>query len=183
LNIGISLLQAVPAGRVFGLDQQTLISIGIQLLNAVILAAALSFILYKPLRAFLQKRADRIKAQLGRAENDQNRAGELKAQYEKKLEDIELERTAIIESAHHVAAEQSRQIIEKAKYGATAAMERAAADIKLERERAGEAIRLEMIEIATAMAEKFVAHSMDAETQNRLFAETVAELEDAQWLG
>jgi len=177
------LLQATPVGRVFGLDQQTLISIGIQLINAIILAVALSFILYKPVRNFLQKRIDRIKAQMGRAEDDLVKAGELKAQYEKKLEDIELERAAILESAHQVAAEEGRQIIEKAKEEAFAEKEHASADIRIKRERASEAMRLEMIEIASAMAEKFVAHAMDEETQDRLFAETIAELEDAQWQG
>ena len=56
----ILLAQAVPEGRVFGLDSQTLISIGIQLFNGSILAVALAFILYNPVKDFMEKRREKI---------------------------------------------------------------------------------------------------------------------------
>jgi F-type H+-transporting ATPase subunit b len=61
-------MQTLPAGRVFGLDTQTLISIGIQLLNAIILALALTFILYKPVKRFLQKRTEMIQKKIDDSE-------------------------------------------------------------------------------------------------------------------
>jgi len=181
MGAGTALLTAVSNGRVFGLDQQTLISTGIQLFNAVLLAVALSLLLYKPVRNFLRKRAEGINAQIKRAEDDIAAAGELKAQYEKMLEDVELERNAILTSAHQLAAEKSRQMLIEAQADVLAAKERATADIQAERERANEEIRLQIIEVASMMAEKFVACAMDTETQDRLFAETMAELEGMPW--
>ena len=48
--------QAASAGRVFALDSQTLIGIAIQLINAVILAVVLGFMLYNPVKDFMRKR-------------------------------------------------------------------------------------------------------------------------------
>jgi len=175
------LLTAVPEGRVFGLDQQALIGIGIQLFNAALLAAVLSYLLYKPVRKFLKSRTERIIAQMGRAEDEIVKAGELKAQYEQKLEGIEEERAAILEEAHRLAAEKGRRIVSDAQKDAAEARERVLADMRIERERAQEEMRLQIIEVASIMAEKLVAQAMDAETQDRLFAETMAELEGAAW--
>ena len=50
----------MPEERLFGLDSQTLIQIGIQLLNGIILAVALGYILYKPVKEFLHKRSEGI---------------------------------------------------------------------------------------------------------------------------
>ena len=64
----IFLAQTVPEGRVFGLDSQTLISIGIQLFNAILLAVVLGYLLYKPVKEFMQNRTNRIQSQLDDAE-------------------------------------------------------------------------------------------------------------------
>ena len=177
----IMLITATPDGRIFGLDQQTFISVAIQLFNACLLAVALSFILYKPVRKFLKKRADGITAQLKGAEQDVAKANELKAMYEQKLEELEAERLEILESAHDLAEEKSKDMLHDAEKQAAAVKKQAAADIQTERERASEEIRLHIIDVASAMAEKFVAHTIDVDTRNRLFDETIAQLEGAAW--
>ena len=60
--------QTVPEGRVFALDFQTLSGIVIQLINGIILAAALSYILYKPVQEFMRRRTERIQSKLDDAE-------------------------------------------------------------------------------------------------------------------
>ena len=60
-------LAEIPPGRMFGLDMQTLIQVGPQLLNVGILAFFLSWLLYKPVRAFMAKRSERIAGQLEHA--------------------------------------------------------------------------------------------------------------------
>ena len=166
-------------GRIFALDQQTLISVGIQLLNAAILAVALAFLLYKPVRKFMRARADGIKSQLGRAQADMEAAEKLKAFYERKLEEIELERAGILEQAHRLAEETRGRLTAGAEQEIAAMRARAEAEIRLQRERAQEEARLRVIEAATAMAAKIAAVSLDGATQDRLFAETMAELEGA----
>ena len=175
------MLEAIPGGRIFALDQQMFISVGIQLFNACILAAALSFILYRPVSNFIRKRADRVRAQLSHAEEDMSRASELRTRYEKKLEDIELERTEILESARRLAAEKSRRMLDEVEKEAVAVRARVAADIQKERERVNEEMKLYVIELSSIMAGKFLTAAIDSDTQDRLFAEAVAELENAAW--
>ena len=172
---------AVPEGRVFGLDQQTLISIAIQLFNACVLAAALSFILYKPVRKFLNERAERINAQLQNAEERMANADKTKTRYEWELEKIEREKVEILESVQKQAEEKCKQMLESAQKEAATLLERAAQEIEGERERVNEEIRRHIIEVAAVLAERFVTQSIDAETMDRLFDETMAELEGAVW--
>ena len=170
-----------PDGRIFGLDGQTLISIGIQLLNACILAAALTFILYKPVRKFLNNRTKKIEEQLDNAAENQMRAEELKAAYEKKLEELETERIGVLESAHKLAAEKSKQQLLDAEKEISDMKKQAEAEIQLLHERADEELRLYIIETAGVLAEKFVSHTIDENAQNRLFDETIKELEETAW--
>jgi len=151
------------------------------LLNACILAAVLAYILYKPVRKFLSKRAEGIKAQLSRAEDSQIKAAELKEQYEKVLVRLESERVSVIEKAHELAAAQCKQMLLVAEEEVSAMKQRAVADIQAQRERADEELRLHIIDVAGALAEKFVAFTIDQNIQNRLFDETIACLEDAEW--
>ena len=174
-------LTAAPEGRLFGLDQQVLISVGIQLFNACLLAAALAYILYKPVRKFMRKRADGIQSQFAGAEREMAKANELKSHCEQRIADIERERMDILEAAHASAAEMSGRMRDEALREIAAMKERAENEMRIERERVNEDIRLHIIEVASLMAEKIVSGNMDEAAQNRLFDEALAELEDAEW--
>lgn len=177
----VFLAQAVPEGRVFGLDLQTLISIGIQLINGVILAVALYKILYKPVKEFMQKRTDRIKSQIDDADAAMVKANELIAEYDRKLKEIEKERAEILEAARLEAADESRKILEDAKREANEIKKRTMESISEAKRRLKEESRLYIIEVASLMAEKYIAQNIDEETQEKLFEEAIAQLEDAQW--
>jgi len=182
LNFLTETLSMVPAGRMFALDKEMLISLAILLFNVFILSLILSRLLYKPVREFMRKRSEKIKMQLDTAAEDMSKANELKIQYEEKIRNIEIERTEILESARKSAAEKSKQMIDDAKKDAFTLRERAAADVQVERERIKDEIKSSIIEISSAMAEKFMKRTIDEETQNKLFAETLAEVEEISWL-
>ena len=164
---------------IFALDPQTFISVGIQLLNAVILAAALAFLLYKPVRKFMRSRADGIQSQLDRAQDDTEAAEKLKVFYEQRLEEIELERAEMLEDARRLADDKRRQLETGTQRELAAMRRRAEAELLAQRERAQEEARLQIIEAATAMAGKIAAVSLDGAARDRLFEETMAELEGA----
>ena len=182
MNAGMMLLAGVvPDGRVFGLDQQTLIHIGIQLFNACVLAVALGAILYKPVQEFMRKRSDRIRDQIRDAQETMLQADQLKTKYEHKLSQIEAERIRILEAARHEAAQRGRHIIDEAKEEAAVIKHRAAQSIAEESERLKEETRLHIIEVSALMAGKFVEQTIDREAQDKLFNQTMAQLEEAQW--
>ncbi len=177
-----AILLNAGAQRVFSLDQQTLFDIAIQLFNACLLAAVLGFVLYKPVQKFLRGRADKISGQLNEARDSMAEAGRTKAEYEKKLREIDTERIRILEAARLEAADQGRHIVEDAKHEASEIRRRAHEGAMAERERLKEETRLHIIEVSSLMAGKLVAHSIDRATQDRLFDETMAQLEEAKWL-
>jgi F-type H+-transporting ATPase subunit b len=175
------LLSAAETGRLFGLDQQTLIGIGIQLFNAAFLAAALSFLLYQPVRNFMRNRTEKIAAQLANAETDMAEAARLKNEYESKLSAVEAERKEILDNARALASDEKNRQIQEAKKEINILRENAAANIKREEEQLKNEISLYILDVSHVMASKFVAHAIDKETQDRMYRETIAELEGAAW--
>jgi F-type H+-transporting ATPase subunit b len=179
--MAVFILSAANQGRLFGLDMQTVIQTVIALINAAFLAYLLSKILYKPVQNFLRLRAEKIEDQLKSAKEGMEKASAIKEQYEESLKCIEDERIDILENARKVAAEQSKDTINDAKKEADSIRARASIDIKNEQEQVKEQLRLYIIEVASAMAEKLVACTIDKETQDRLFDETLKELEETAW--
>ena len=175
------LLTAVPDGRVFGLDTQTLIQIGAHFINISLLAVVLTWLLYKPVRDFMRKRADRIKGELDGARSEMSAAAELKLAYEQKIENIKSEQKAILDEARKAAAETSRQILAEANKEVKNLQARAEESIKLEWERISEEMRHTIIEVSAAMTANFVAQAIDKDAQDKMFDKTMAELEGIAW--
>lgn len=173
--------QAVPEGRVFGLDLQTLISIGIQLLNGIILAVALGFILYKPVKEFMQRRTDQIQSKIDDAEAMMAKANALIEEYEQKIKNIDQERLEILEAARLKAVDESKIILEEARKEASALKQRSLERIAEDKKRLQEETRLYIIELASLLAQRYMAQNIDDETQEKLFTEALAQLEEAQW--
>lgn len=177
----VLLAQAVPEGRVFGLDSQTIIQIGMQLLNGIILAIALSYILYKPVKEFLRKRAEGIQSKIDDTDATMAKAKELIAEYDTKIKEIDKERIEILEAARLKANDEGKIILEEAKQEANEMKRRSLDSIAAEKERLQQETRLYIIELAALMAQKHIVENIDNEAQDRIFEETLAEMEDAQW--
>jgi len=173
------LLQTLPPGRMFGLDQQTLVGIVIQLINVGMLAFFLSKILYNPVRNYMASRAARIQDQINAAQKDKTEAGEMKALYESKVKEINKERDEILETARKLAAERSKQLLAEAKADADGVRNRAAQEIALEKVRIQDAIRESIIDISSEMATRVIKHTITRETQEQLFNEALAEVGNA----
>ncbi len=172
------LILAAEPGRIFGLDQQTFISVAIQLFNATFLAGIMTWLLYKPVGNMLAKRQNKIAKQLDNAAKDEAAAQYLKEQYQKKLEAIEAERKALLTQAKAEANSQSKQIIENAKVEAAKMIAEAKEEIAEEKQEMAEELRQQIIDIATLMTEKLIAKTLDKAQQEALIDEALAELED-----
>jgi len=171
----------LPPGRVFGIDQATLINIIANVANVAILAGFLAYLLYKPVRTILNKRTNKIQGQLIQAEEELEKATELRRNYEQKMEDVEREREEILSEARKTAADSGRRILAEAKKEADTIRERAAANVEMEWERAENDMRTAIIDVSAVMAEKFVSLAINKETHDRLFDETLSDLEGMTW--
>ena len=177
----LSTAAELPPGRVFGIDQATLINIIANVINVAVLAAFLAYLLYRPVRSILNKRTSRIQGQLIQAEEELEKATELRHKYEQRMEEVEQEREEILGEARKIAADSSRRLIADAKKEADTIRERAAANVEMEWERAENDMRTAIIDVSAVMAEKFVSLAINKETHDRLFEETVSDLEGMTW--
>jgi len=181
LQLAAEAASELPPGRVFGIDEVTLIQIIANIINVAVLAAILAFLLYKPVRNILNKRTNKIQGQLIQAEEELEKATELRRSYEQKMDEIEREREEILTEARKVAADSSRRMLAEAKKEADVIKERAAANVEMEWERAENDMRTAIIDVSAVMAEKFVSLAINKETHDRLFNETISDLEGMTW--
>lgn len=180
-NFFILSTQVVPEGRVFGLDLQTVISAGLQLFNGIVLAIALTYILYKPVKKFMEERSNRIQGNIEEAEVTMEKATNLIAEYETKIKEIDKERVEILEATRLEAAEESKKILAEAKVKADELKERSLEAVTADKKRLAEESRLHIIELSSLIAERYVAKNMDDPAQNKYLEDMLAELGETSW--
>lgn len=178
LNQGfLFLLNAEPVPRLFGMDQQTFLQVAPHLLSFITLAILMTFILYKPVRNFLNERAERIAKELDEAESVRQSAYSLKEQYEQRLKDIEVERTAILDDARKQAMERRNRDMAEAKKEVDALKARANIEIAAELARVKDQVEQSIVVLSSEMAGKLLGVSIDPSIHSRLYDEAIAELE------
>ena len=141
-----------------------------------------SNLLFNPVRQMLKKRQDKIQGELEDAKQNQDEAAALQAEYEAKLKDINAEAEEILSEARKKALANENRIIAEAKEEATRIRERAEQEAELEKKKAADDVKKEMISIASVMAGKVVAASIDTTVQDSLIEETLKEIGDNTWL-
>ena len=179
--MNIILSQSASSGRVFGLDMQTLFDIGIQLLNAVVLAVALGYILYKPVLAFLNKRTNTIQGKIDTAEQTMETANNLIIEYEKKIANVEKERIQILEQAHLENEEAKKVIVDQGREEAALIKKKAIESMELEKNQFLESSKTQIVDLAFLIAEKYMIQTMNSGDLNSIFDETLSQLEEATW--
>lgn len=154
----------------------------VQLLALGLIILILAKLLFEPVSEFLAKRKAMIAEEINEAANAKKDAEGLKKDYESKLVNIEAEANEILKEARAKALIREEEIINAAKEEAEIIKTKAFKDIALEKERVQAEMKAEMIEVASLMASKFVAASMDENKQNELVNEMIKEMGDVQWL-
>lgn len=154
----------------------------VQLLALFLIIAILAKLLFKPVNEFLEKRQAMIAAEVNDAANAKKDAEGLKKDYQNKIVNIEAEASEILKEARAKALVREEELINAAREEAESIKAKAFKDIELEKERVQAEMKAEMIEVASLMASKFVAASMDENKQNELVDEMIKEMGDVQWL-
>ena len=167
--------------RLIGFDPPLLHDAVLTGINIFILFFALSYLLFNPARDFLEKRRKKIAEELDQAAQNQKSAAEMKAEYEAKLKAVDKEAEAILEEARRKAKRREAEIIDEAKAEAARIVERAGKEIELERKKALDEMKQEVVSIASLMAGKVVAASIDTKVQDALIDETLKEMGEHTW--
>ena len=168
--------------RLFDLDFQLFHDAALMIIAVVALFLIMSYFLFNPARAFLQKRQEKIRTELEDAKNNQEDAKALKAEYESKLKNIDKEAESILADARKRALASENRIIAAAKEDAAAIIERAKEEAKLEKQKMADEVKKEIVAVAALMAGKVVASKVDVAIQDSLIDETLKEMGDSTWL-
>ena len=167
--------------RLFSLDAQFLFDAVVLALSMLVLFSLLSYLLFNPVRDMLEKRKQRVFDEQETAKRERQEATIYKEEYEQKLKDIKKEAEEILSEARKKAMKNEAKIVAEAKEEAARIMERANAEIELEKKHALDDMKQEMIAIATMMAQKVVAASIDTKVQESLIEETLKEMGEQTW--
>ena len=129
----------------------------------------------------MNKRIEKIQSDIETAGKNKEDAIALKAEYEAKLREIDKEAEKILSEARKKALKREEDIVNEAREEANRILERAHSEVVLEQKRAVDDMKKEMIRIASAMAGRVVAQSMDVKIQDTLIEETLKEMGENTW--
>ena len=166
----------------FNLDAQLLFDTVLLAVAVFFLFLLMSYLLFNPARKLLKDRQDRIANDIDSAKEDKESAAALKAEYESKLKDIDKEAEQILAEARQKALKNEAKIVDEAKAEASRIIKRAQEEAELEKKHAMDDMKQEMIQIASLMAQKVVAASIDTNIQDTLVEETLKEMGESTWL-
>lgn len=168
--------------RLFDLDWQLIADASLMIIAIFFLFLIMSFFLFNPARKLMNDRKEKIRGELDTAKTNMEEAERLKEEYAAKLKEIDKEAESILSEARRKAQQNSNQLIDEAKEEAARILERARTEVALEKQKMSDDIKKEIVSVASLMAGKVVAASIDTTVQDGLIEETLKEIGDKTWL-
>ena len=148
------------------------------LANLVIIFLLVKKFLYKPVKKMLETRQNAIQSDYDAAQDAKNQALADKDAYEEKLRGAKAEADDVIKSAVNVASQREKEIIAEAKVRADGIVRQAENDAVLERKKAEDGIKKEIVEVSSLLTEKMLGREVSAaDHQNFIdsFIESIGE--------
>ncbi len=167
--------------RLVDLDAQLFHDVILLAIAVFVLFLLMSYLLFEPVRKMLEDRKAKIGNDIAAAAADKKEAAETKAEYEERLKNVEKEVEEILSEARKKALKNEARIVEEAREEAARIIQRANEEAALEKKRVLDEMKQEMISIASMMAGKVVAASIDTTIQDTLVEETLKEIGDSTW--
>ena len=167
---------------IFGLDPQLLVDSAITILAMFFVFLLLSYLLFIQARNLMEKRQECIREQMETAAREKQDAIQFKAEYDEKIKNVQKETDEILSEARKKALKKESVMLEEAREEAAQIVARANREVELEKSKVKDEMKQEIINVATAMAGKIVASSLDESKQSQLLADTLEEMGDETWL-
>ena len=167
--------------RLFGLDVQLLFDMIIMFVFLMLLFVILTKLFFKPVRAFMEKRAQQIEGDKAVAAEENSEADKLKLEYEDRLKEVHKEAESILSESRKKAMKCQEEIIDQAKVQASTIIEKANKEAEEEKRRIKDEVKLEMAALARSMAAPYVS-SEDPFREAILLEETLKEMGGEAWL-
>jgi len=153
-----------------GIDPKLIL---VNIIGFVILLAILKKFLYGPVTQMLETRREEIAASYTAAEAEKAKMEELRADYERRLADIESEARQRMQETVKEAQGLREHLLDEARANADKILSRAEAEIGREREKVLEELRREVVDLTIGAATRLVGESLDEPGHRRLIEEFI----------
>ncbi len=140
----------------------------ISLANLLIMFLIIKKFLYKPVKATLAKRQEELDAHYQAAETAEQDALRQKADWEAKMADAKAQADRIVDQATEQAKFRSDAMLEEAHQKAEALVQMAQTQAQLERRKAQEGIKREIVEVSGMLTEKMLEREINTEDHRKL---------------
>lgn len=149
------------------------------IINLIVLYLLMKKFLIGPVLGIMEKRKALIESQLDNAKTVQEKAEELKGQYEQALSSAKEESVQIIEDAKADARQMSEGIVKNANLQAAKIIETAKNTAEQERENAMQGAKAEIAGLAMEAAKKLLLDGSSENGNSMLYDEFLAKAGDA----
>ena len=173
--------EPVLKDKIFALDWQLIFDAVIVACAVFFLFFLLSYLVFNPARDLMQKRRDKIAADIAAAEKEKEDALAFKKEYDARLRDVDREADGILADAKRRAKDREEAIIAEAKEESARIMTRTKAEVELEKSKAKDEIKQEIVTVAGEMAGRFIKDKMDEQKQAALVDDVIREMGEATW--
>lgn len=146
-----------------------------QVVNFFLLLVLLRLTLYKPILGMLDQRKQKIAEGLNAADIARAEAAQAQANIQAQLDAARKEGQDLVASAQAIGVRIQAEAREQATKDREATLERARAEIGLERDRAIAELRQEFADITVSAAEKVIGQAVDRQAHQRIIDETLSQ--------
>lgn len=150
----------------------------ISLLNLYILFLIVKTFLFKPVKAVLAERQRELDMQYAAAEEAERSALANRRQWEWKLQGAKAEADAIVQSAADQAKYRGDALIAEAQLRADSIVRMAENEADLERKKAVEGVKREIIEVSGALTERMLEREINTEDHRKLIESFLEKIGD-----
>ncbi len=144
--------------------------------NTLILFVAVRFLVYKPVRAFMNARTERVQASLNEASAKQAEADRALSDAEKRLEAAQAEAVKVQADGARHAQLSGEELIEAAKRQAAEIVDRAGREADAQRQSAQADVQAQALSMAVEIAEKMIGRELSEKDNDALAREFLTKV-------
>ncbi|KNZ43195.1 hypothetical protein AKG39_02840 [Acetobacterium bakii] len=150
------------------------------IINFIIFVLIIKHFFYEKVKVIIAKRQDDVSAEIVGATEKNATAGKLKLEYEGLLADIRAKENEIIREANTEGQAQRHDIVEKAHGEAKVILAKAMAEIELEKRKAMNEVKSNIVDLSLFAAEKIIHKSMDQKQHEAMILDFIDKVGEAK---
>ena len=149
----------------------SLTTIGLHVLNVVVLFFVLRFLLYKPILKFMKKREKSFSDKTDNLDTREKELIQEKQQYDQMMSDAQTQAAAILTRSNEMARDHAKELIDEAKEQSRDMVLRARKEIAIEKEQTQLEMKSEIVDMAVQIAEKVLKREVSKEDNQKIIDE------------